>query len=308
MMAKMLDLSRVCVPLCMECDLSCRYCYRADGKRNIPAFNELMRSYLRSLSPLKCKAVVASGGEPLLRFDLVKELFSLTPQNVHKRIMTNGLNLTEEVLDYINKNEIEVHLSHDGACTEYLRGVDIFKDTTLLALVKQIKNLKVFSVCTAKNPNPYENYLYVKGILGGTRIRYDSQPVFLNQHFPDLVEGFDYSDFSRGYLELVSRGLLSWKASYCSDNVKRRSQGFNVLPDGSVVGMNKITHTYGTVADDWDTLLRAKKAYGDDEQCENQHCRIRQSCRCMSQLAGDHACKCIRIEQDVIHFCQRGMN
>lgn len=301
----MLELTRVCVPLCMECDLNCRYCYRADGKRAIPPFNDLMRRYLGSLTSKQCKAVIASGGEPLLRFDRVQELFHYTPKEVHKRILTNGLNLTPEIVDYLNDNDIEVHLSHDGLWTEYLRGVDIFKDENLLSLVKQINDLKVFSVCTAKNPNPFENYLYVKNLLGGKPFRFDSQPVFLTEHFPELIDGFDYCAFSRGYMELVSRGLFEWKARYSSDNIKRRSQGFNVLPDGSVVGMNKITHTYGTVEDDWDTLVQRKEAFGDTTICEDQNCRIRESCRCMSQLAGSHACRCIRIEQDVIHFIQK---
>lgn len=298
----MIKLSRTCVPLCMECDLNCRYCYRADGKRFIPEFNQLMKNYLGQLSPEWCKAVIASGGEPLLRFDKVQELFSYVPKNIHKRIMTNGLNFTQEIIDFINQNQIEIHLSHDGRYTEYLRGYDILKDKTLLNLILQINDLKMYSVCTNKNPNPYQNYLDIKEILKDKEFRFDSQPIFLSKYFPDLIQNFDFESYSKGRMKCCTEGLFEWKIQYSSDFIKSRSNGFNVLPDGSVVGMNTITHTYGTVQDSLETLLQRKKEFGDIESCENIQCKIRTQCRLMSQLADPIACKFHRIEQDIVQF------
>ena len=85
----MLKLNRVVVPLSLDCNLHCKYCYRKAGLRDIPEFNNLMRNYLKGLQPSWCNSVTASGGEPLLHFDKVKELFSYVSPLVHKKIMTN---------------------------------------------------------------------------------------------------------------------------------------------------------------------------------------------------------------------------
>ena len=95
----MLKLERVCVPLSLDCNLHCRYCYRDKEKLD----------KIRNLSPEWCEAVVASGGEPLMHFDKVKELFSYVPKNIHKKIMSNCTLLTQEIVDYINENEIVLY-------------------------------------------------------------------------------------------------------------------------------------------------------------------------------------------------------
>lgn len=302
----MLKIPRICVPLSMDCDFNCRYCYRHAGKRDIPDFNDLMREYLRNTSPDWCRAVVASGGEPLLHMDKVYELFSYVPDNVHKKVMTNGFNLTQEFVDWANSKNVEIHISHDGRWTEYLRGYDILKDPELLDLVQQIKVLKIFSVCTNKNPNPYQNYLDVKDALKRDDFRFASQAIFEDKLFPDLVEGFDYDEYSRGYIEMVYADILHWR--WEPKGLMRRSEGFNVLPDGTVVGMSKITHTYGTILDDIETLVKRKEELGDMDVCRNMKCRVRNECFCMSQLASPHSCKAIRIQADAFAFVRNEGN
>ena len=105
----MIKLNRVCVPLTLDCNLHCKYCYRDRERLDIPDFSDDMKAYLCQLSPDWCEAVIASGGEPLLHWDKVKELFSYVPHNVHKKIMSNCLLLTEDIVSYINDNEIELH-------------------------------------------------------------------------------------------------------------------------------------------------------------------------------------------------------
>ena len=72
----LLKVTRVCVPLSLDCNLHCKYCYRDKEKLDsIPAFTEDMISYLGSLKPDKCECVCASGGEPLMHWDKVKEFY-----------------------------------------------------------------------------------------------------------------------------------------------------------------------------------------------------------------------------------------
>ena len=152
----MLELGRVCVPIGLACDLDCKYCYRHMAKRRIPRLNDLMRRYLKQLDPSKTIAVVASGGEPLLYLNRVKELFSYVPDGIHLKIMSNGTHLTQEIVDWINDKDIELHFSHDGTATEYLRGVDVLKDEKLCSLIKQVNTLRVNSTICAGNEDIVE--------------------------------------------------------------------------------------------------------------------------------------------------------
>ena len=155
----MLKIRRICVPLSLDCNLHCKYCYRDLEKLDsIPDFTSDMIQYLQNLNPSWCEAVIASGGEPLLHWDKVLELFSYTPKNVHKVIMTNGTLLTQDKVDYINENNIEISLSHDGKMTEFLRGIDVFNDKILLNLIKQIEILRIYAVCTVYNNDVWENF------------------------------------------------------------------------------------------------------------------------------------------------------
>lgn len=121
-MRKFLPLNRVCVPLSLDCDLNCRYCYRNAGRiPRIPEFNDLMKEFLGQLDPKKTQALVASGGEPLLHWEKVKELWSYAHPDIHKKVMTNALNLTPEIIEYLNEHDVETWVSHDGDASEYLR-------------------------------------------------------------------------------------------------------------------------------------------------------------------------------------------
>ena len=124
----MFKIKRICVPLSFHCNLHCKYCYL--GNRDFKSLNFTvdMIDYLHNLSPEWCQCVCATGGEPLLYFDKVKELFSYVPRNVHKKIISNCTLLTQEMVNYINDNAIELSFSHDGFFTKFLRGIDIRKD------------------------------------------------------------------------------------------------------------------------------------------------------------------------------------
>ena len=113
----------------MDCNLHCKYCFR-DNKRidKVPEFTPDMIECLKNLSPEKCKIATATGGEPFLRFDKVKEYFSYVHKDIPKKIISNCTLLTQEIVDYINENNIELQVSHDGSITKFLRGVDIFED------------------------------------------------------------------------------------------------------------------------------------------------------------------------------------
>lgn len=283
----MLEIRRVCVPLGLACNLQCRYCLRDMGRSRVPRLTDLMRRYVAQLDPAVTEALIVTGGEPLLYRNRMLELFSINPR-IHKKLMTNGLLLDEELVDYCNANRVEVMLSHDGAPTEYLRGVDVLKDRRIVDLVRRIDILRVNAVATKYNTDCLETYRYIVDHLGREDFFMTFNPCFDTGEVRELIEGFDYARFNRTYAELVRLIPNSW-----AFNVRRPgsfSLGVNVLPDGSVVSMATM-RKYGTVENTAEEIRAAVEGAGEYDRCRASHCPPELKARCIKQLASPHFCR-----------------
>ena len=308
----MLKLNRVCVPLSLDCNLHCKYCYRDKEKLDVvPEFTEDMKNYLRNLSTDWCEAVIASGGEPLMHWDKVKELFSYVPKNVHKKVMSNCTLLTQEMVDYINENEIELHISHDGPKTEFLRGVDVLKNPRIQNLIYQVKNINCWSVVTKYNTDCWENYFDTIKRLGRADIRYATTPIMDIPLQHDLIDGFDYEEWIKTSTEvklcsLREKYMSPWYKGYtikdksCIITNSGRSCGFNVLPNGTVCGMTRICSNYGSIhSKDYDECRQNAIKQGLFDYCIKTDCKYKNTCVYDPQTTSDHVCKCRRMTLDI---------
>ena len=302
----MLKLSRVCVPLSLDCNLHCRYCYRDKEKLDkIPEFTEDMKDYLRNLSPDWCEAVIASGGEPLLHWDKVEELFSYVPKNVHKKIMSNCILLDQKMVDYMNNNEIEMHFSHDGKMTKFLRGVDILEDEKIVNLLRQIKILRCYAVMTKYNPNVWENYFDTVRKLQRIDMNYETMPlndVSPEQHY--LVEGFDYDTWFETWVQFRSSPFYKRLPWYNGRTLKfynpppGRGVGVNVLPDGTLCGMIRICDVYGSIYSTGEEYHKKAVEIGLASYCNRIKCPYTDRCQAMLQHSSDHICKTRQMTMD----------
>lgn len=118
----------MCLHIAHDCNLKCKYCFASQG--NFKGEKALMSSevgkkaieYLVKNSGARRNLEVDFfGGEPLMNFELVKELVdygrSLEKEynkNFRFTITTNGILLDDEKIDYINENMENVVLSLDG--------------------------------------------------------------------------------------------------------------------------------------------------------------------------------------------------
>ncbi len=287
-MSKFIGLNRVCVPLSMDCDLSCRYCYRNAGRiPKVPEFNDLMREFLGQLDPSKTQALVASGGEPLLHWDKVQELFSYAPKGMHLKVMTNGLNLTRDIVDYLNEHKVETWVSYDGSATQWLRGVDILQDPEIKSLVMSIDHLTFCCCCTSKNPDPYKNYLEIKAQIP-RHFYFHYNAVFVDKYLhPELVEGFDYRAFRDGSMHCELLDL-----DYTNPiPFAYKGSGVNVLPNGDLVGMAEIDHKYGTVLSTIEEVIAKRREWGDLVTCPNKTCVVYSACKGQGQNRSPHFCQ-----------------
>lgn len=295
-----LKLNRVCIIFGLDCNLHCRYCLNRRSARNaVPdKATEDFREYLKNLRPSQCEAVCATGGESLLYLDRVKEVFSYVPNQIHKKIISNSTLLTQEIVDYLNENNIEFHTSHDGEMTEYLRGVDILENHEILDLLRQIRVLRITSVITKYNCDIMKCYEYINDRLHREDMLYTVTPVFFNGCNQELIDGFDYDTYERSLLEFLMEHKQ--KSIYYADK-PRKHNGLNFLLDGTVIDTPTM-HVHGSIYDSKETIVRNKEQHSISEFCMSHNCKIRERCVAIPQIASPHICRIAKIVQDISGF------
>ncbi len=120
----------LCLHIAHSCNLRCAYCFAGDGEYGASSEKKLMSFevgkaaidfLIVNSASRKNLEVDFFGGEPLLNFEVVKQIveYAKSIENKHGKtfrftITTNGLLLDDEKLDYINKNMNNIVLSIDG--------------------------------------------------------------------------------------------------------------------------------------------------------------------------------------------------
>ena len=117
-----------------RCNLRCDYCYFSAG---VPMKKELStkeaHSILESACLLNPRRVVFTGGEPLVRKDILElaQAFKNIGNEIHLCIMTNGTLINEENAEDLVKNFDEIRISIDGlkGINDAMRGKGTFEKT-----------------------------------------------------------------------------------------------------------------------------------------------------------------------------------
>ncbi|MBQ1186368.1 MAG: thioether cross-link-forming SCIFF peptide maturase [Clostridia bacterium] len=118
----------LCLHVAHDCNLACKYCFACEGEyhgpRGLMSFDVGKRAldYLIEHSgSRKNLEVDFFGGEPSLNFEVVKQLVAYgrekekeTGKNFRFTYTTNGIILTDEIMDFCNKEMSNVVLSLDG--------------------------------------------------------------------------------------------------------------------------------------------------------------------------------------------------
>ncbi|QUI25757.1 thioether cross-link-forming SCIFF peptide maturase [Vallitalea pronyensis] len=159
----------LCLHIAHDCNLVCRYCFAGEGEYH--GDRSMMSSevgkkaidfLIQHSGHRKNLEIDFFGGEPLMNFDVVKEIveYAKTKEEKHHKnfrftITTNGVLLNDENMDYINNNMYNVVLSIDGrkAIHDQMRPASNGKGSYDLILPKFIQ--------MAESRNQ-ENY-YVRG-------------------------------------------------------------------------------------------------------------------------------------------------
>ncbi|MDE6748954.1 MAG: thioether cross-link-forming SCIFF peptide maturase [Lachnospiraceae bacterium] len=121
----------LCLHIAHDCNLACKYCFAKEGeyhgRRALMSF-EVGRKALDFLVASSGNRVNLEvdffGGEPLLNWDVVKELveYGRSIEKEHNKkfrftLTTNGILLNDEILDFVNREMGNIVLSIDGRKT-----------------------------------------------------------------------------------------------------------------------------------------------------------------------------------------------
>jgi len=108
----------VTVFLSEKCNLNCSYCNQDKLSKDVIDPQLFLNEYrrVRKSFPDELIQIDFFGGEPLLFMDLIKTIISETENdgNIQYGMPTNGLLLTEEILEYLIEKKVNVSLSFDG--------------------------------------------------------------------------------------------------------------------------------------------------------------------------------------------------
>lgn len=108
------------------CNMQCRYCFAGEGnhgktgKISIETIRDILNFMGSKASKPNIKLQIV-GGEPLLDFDIFKELINegkqfeeLFEKPVYFSVISNGINIDQKVSDFIKDNHIELIISLDS--------------------------------------------------------------------------------------------------------------------------------------------------------------------------------------------------
>jgi len=158
------------IALTEGCNLNCAYCnVNKQSKESIDP--ELFLEYYRQVraeNPNERIKIDFYGGEPLIYFDKIKHVIEgIEDDNLQYFMPTNGLLLTESMLEYLNNHEVEISLSYDGLWQDANRPQATGLRPSSLPykekrdFFRTIPNFKIHSMIYPGNYNLLENHLYL---------------------------------------------------------------------------------------------------------------------------------------------------
>lgn len=126
--ARPTQLKALCLHIAHDCNMCCKYCFAGEGEysgdRSLMSFKVGKRALdflIEQSGSRKNLEVDFFGGEPLLNFDVVKQLVAYARsiekekgKNFRFTLTTNGVLLNDEVMEWANKECYNVVLSLDG--------------------------------------------------------------------------------------------------------------------------------------------------------------------------------------------------
>ena len=224
------DLKAMCLHICHDCNLRCKYCFASEGTYNTPRDYMSAEVGKKAIDFLIAKSgkrvnmeVDFFGGEPLLNFDVVKEIVAYArsrEKQAGKKFLftmtTNGLLLNKEAREWLNAEMENVVISLDGrkdvhnACRKTANGKDVYDLIVNNALeFRKIRGDKKYYI---RGTFTHDNIDFASDVLAINDLGFDQisiEPVVLEKGNPLALTEEDMpkvlSEYERLTEEYVER-------------------------------------------------------------------------------------------------------
>ena len=304
--------SRVCIVIGSACNVKCRYCVRNAIKhfKDPKHLTDDTKAFLQQLDPQTVEAIVINGGEPLLYLDRIKEVFSLVPKSIHKAIMSNGTLMTDEIADWMNDVDCELHLSHEGTGAVQLKGVDILQDPKIVHALNRIHTMRLYNIITAVNCNILDNFEYVREKLADVRdFWFTCFPSIIYPGIdPIIYKDFDFDTFGRSIVELNLKYPNNTGINgHHKQSRQNNNAGFNLMPDGSIVSYVSL-QKYGSMFESKQLAIQNLESSNEIDYCKKSNCIFRSNCRVAMQSASPFTCKVLRVYFSALNYAKHYQN
>ena len=228
----------LCLHIAHDCNLACRYCFAGEGEykgdRSLMSFEvgkKALDFLVANSGSRRNLEVDFFGGEPLLNFEVVKQLvaYGRELEKTHDKhfrftLTTNGVLLRDDVIEFANKEMDNIVLSVDGRkeVHDYMRPFKVGQGSYDLIIDKFKK------VAESRNQQKYyvrgtfthNNLDFVKDVLHLADEGFEQisvEPVVADPAEPYAIQPEDIAEICQGYDELAKEMLKR----------KKEGRGFN---------------------------------------------------------------------------------
>lgn len=222
-------LSSVMLVLTRDCNLSCKYCYERvqNSKADVAmtkntAFSAIDFTFNNAKS--QTITIAFFGGEPLLCFDLIKDVVeysNVLANKYHKKVKyamtTNATLVTDKLASFFESNNFMLTVSLDGSkeqhdkYRQYMDASGSYNDT--LAGIERLKNVKDMIIRGTMSDVDYSFFEAINSVLNRTQRRFfisESNAIFVPENVEIIVnnynmavEMFEKSLHDRNYDECI---------------------------------------------------------------------------------------------------------
>lgn len=210
-------LQKITLELGPICNINCRHCIQNVAKdlewnfivtdkciETLVRWSKVVKPFQRLL--FKKPMLLFYGGEPLLYYSDLKEIVSRLEfagfdfLAVNLKLFTNGILLSEDMVDYFNKYNFEVVLSFDGP-NEYAVRPQIASEKNIL-LWHKLNNRGITSCLTSFNSDFLETKFFLKNKFDTDNISIEM--IYVNWDMPIDIYKFPKCYFERQLCRIIS--------------------------------------------------------------------------------------------------------
>lgn len=223
----------LCLHIAHDCNLSCRYCFAGEGEykgnRSLMSFEtgkKALDFLVENSGNRRNLEVDFFGGEPLLNFDVVKQIVAYGRQIEREKekhfrftLTTNGVLLNDEVIDFANREMDNIVLSIDGRKEVHDR-MRPFKNGAgsyelILPKFKKVAETRNQTRYYVRGTFTHDNLDFVQDILSLADEGFEQismEPVVASPEEPYAIRKEDIPAICEGYDELAKEMIRRRKA------------------------------------------------------------------------------------------------